>query len=84
MARIRCHYVGCVHLEDGHCGASLVELDPEEGCQTFTQSDSQLEDDWPEEEEELAEWEDEDYEDWYSDDEDDEFEIDLEPGEDEY
>lgn len=68
MPRIRCHYDGCIHLEAGFCSADAVELDPEMGCLTFTQEETENlsedveEEDWDadllEEEEEEEEWED--------------------------
>ena len=69
MPRIRCAYYGCVYLEGGFCEAEEVDLDPEDGCLTFTQvEDLTLEDeDW---EEELFD-EDEDDEDYFDEDEDD-------------
>jgi len=36
LPRIRCHYIDCVFLEGGYCGASTVEIDPDEGCMTYT------------------------------------------------
>ncbi|OGO13920.1 MAG: hypothetical protein A2Y93_13915 [Chloroflexi bacterium RBG_13_68_17] len=68
MPRIRCRYVDCVFLEDGYCGAAAVEIDPDEGCLTYSHIDDvQTEEEWDEEElEEL--WEEED-EDLYRDDE---------------
>ena len=38
MPRIRCHYVDCVFLDEGYCAAAAVELDPEEGCLTYSAS----------------------------------------------
>jgi hypothetical protein len=74
MPRIRCHYVDCVFLDDGYCGAAAVEIDPDVGCMTYSRADdSEVEDEWEEEEEELEEWEDVD-----SDEEDDELWIDDE------
>lgn len=35
MARIRCHYLDCVFLDEGFCSATAIELDPEGGCLTF-------------------------------------------------
>jgi hypothetical protein len=51
MPRIRCAYYECVYLERGFCGAEEIDLDPEEGCLTFTQiEDLALDDeDWEEE-----------------------------------
>lgn len=61
MPRLRCHYVDCAYLEKGYCGAPSVELDPDEGCMTYTQFDEvpseedwvseDIEDLWEEEEE---------------------------------
>ncbi|HEY5571571.1 MAG TPA: hypothetical protein VIK64_01035 [Anaerolineales bacterium] len=74
MPRIRCHYVDCVFLDDGYCGAAAVEIDPDEGCMTYSRADDLIEDVWEEEEEELEEWdeldlEEEDEELWLDDDE---------------
>ena len=73
MPRIRCHYVDCVFLEGGYCGATAVEIDPDEGCMTYTHTaDVSVEEDWAEEElEEL--WEEE--EELYSDDEEEEDDV---------
>jgi len=70
MPRIRCHYVDCVFLEGGYCGATAVEIDPDEGCMTYTHiADVSVEEEWAEEElEEL--WEEE--EELYSDEEEEE------------
>ncbi len=60
MPRIRCHYIDCVFLDDGYCGAAAVEIDPDVGCMTFSRVDDVVdeeEEEW-EEEEELDEWED--------------------------
>ncbi len=63
MPRIRCHYLDCIFLAEGYCGASSVEIDPEEGCLTFSRVDDLSETDewqddtvgdlWEDEEEEL-------------------------------
>ncbi len=65
MPRLRCHYVDCVYLEKGYCGAPRVEFDPDEGCMTYSQFDEVPEDDdwvidegdeaWEEDELELTE-----------------------------
>ena len=62
MPRIRCRYLDCVFLDDGYCGAELVEIDPEEGCMTYTQLDEvDVEKDWEDEElEDLWDVEDDD------------------------
>jgi hypothetical protein len=75
MPRIRCHYIDCVFLDDGYCGAAAIELDPDVGCMTFSRADDlDVEDDWEEEEEESDEWEEidldeEDEELWMDDEE---------------
>jgi hypothetical protein len=70
MPRIRCQYMDCVFLEDGYCGTSSVELDPDEGCLTYTHiGDVPDDEDW--EEAELDEFWEEDDEDLYIDEEDD-------------
>jgi hypothetical protein len=74
MARIRCHYLDCVFLDDGFCSAAAVEIDPDSGCLTYSPStEASAEDEW-DEEEELEEWEeldenDEEEEDIWMDDE---------------
>ena len=51
MPRLRCHYVECVFLDGGYCGASSVEIDPEVGCMTFTHvADASEDDNWDEDE----------------------------------
>lgn len=37
MPRIRCLYEDCVFLEKGFCSAASIELDPEDGCLTYTE-----------------------------------------------
>ena len=79
MPRIRCHYEDCVFLEDGYCGAAAIELDPENGCLTYTRVDEA-------EDKTTEEWEEEDFEedvDEDSDDYDDEEDEDLWEDEDE-
>ena len=73
MPRIRCHYVDCVLIDDGYCGAAAIELDPDTGCMTYKRpDDADVEEDWDDEEtEDLEEWEDVE-----SEDEDDELWID--------
>lgn len=80
MPRIRCHYIDCVFLDEGYCGAAGVEIDPDEGCLTFSRSGDieNSESEWEEDEEleELDEWDDLDFEDEDEDDlwdEDDDF-----------
>jgi hypothetical protein len=75
MPRIRCHYIDCVFLDDGYCSAAAIEVDPDGGCMTFSRAhDTEIEDDWEDEEEELEEWDDpeleeEDDETWLEEDE---------------
>ncbi len=59
MPRIRCHYLDCVFLDEGYCSAAAVEIDPDDGCMTYSQLDeANLEEDW-EEEEAIDEWDEE-------------------------
>lgn len=76
MPRIRCHYVDCVFLDDGYCGAAAIEVDPDTGCMTYSRADDAKDDEeeWDEEEQEVEEWdeideEDEDDDSWLEDDE---------------
>jgi len=75
MPRIRCHYLDCIFIDDGYCGAAAIEVDPDVGCQTYTRpDDAETEEEWEEEEEELEEWEEieideEDNDLWLDDDE---------------
>jgi hypothetical protein len=77
MPRIRCHYIDCSFLDDGHCSAAAVEIDPNEGCMTYSPtSDILPDDDWEDDSDELEEWEDieeeeEDEEDLWLDEGDD-------------
>jgi hypothetical protein len=75
MPRIRCHYIDCVFLDDGYCGAAAIEVDPDVGCMTYSRADDIAEEDWEEEEEEeeVEEWEELDADDeeddlWLDDD----------------
>jgi len=61
MPRIRCRYMDCIFLEENFCGAAAIELDPDTGCQTYSQS---------EESETSEEWEEDEFdEDWESEEE---------------
>jgi hypothetical protein len=65
MARIRCFYEDCVFLVKGFCSAQTIELDPEDGCLTYSEDPgdmtmSLLHEDEDEEFEES--WEDEGFE----------------------
>jgi hypothetical protein len=75
MPRIRCHYIDCVFLDDGYCGAAAIEVDPDVGCMTYSRADDveTEEEEW-DEEEELEEWdeaetEEEDDDMWLDEDE---------------
>jgi hypothetical protein len=75
MPRIRCHYIDCVFLDDGYCGAAAIELDPDVGCMTFSRADDlEVDDEWEDDEDEVDEWEeiepDEDEDELWLDDED--------------
>jgi hypothetical protein len=74
MPKIRCLYVGCVYLEKGYCTAPLINVDPDEGCLTFTQLDDPFEDaSWEEELGEMEgfeEWDEDDFDDDWMDDDD--------------
>ena len=37
MPRIRCLYEECVFLSKGFCVATSIELDPEDGCLTYSE-----------------------------------------------
>lgn len=66
MPRIRCHYVDCLYLEDEYCGASAIELDPDEGCLTYTREDFDV--DWADDV--VDEWDEDEFESYWLDDED--------------
>ncbi|MGD2027208.1 MAG: hypothetical protein PVI99_05270 [Anaerolineales bacterium] len=42
MPRIRCYYEDCVFLSKGLCTVSSIELDPEDGCLTYSEDPSDL------------------------------------------
>lgn len=81
MPRIRCHYIDCVFLDDGYCGAAAIELDSDIGCMTYKRIADGLDpddDDWADESvDELDDWDDIDLEEeddddlWIDDDDDD-------------
>jgi hypothetical protein len=68
-----------VFLEDGYCGAAAVEIDPDEGCLTYSHIDDvpadeewdeeDLEEMWEEEDEDLYRDDDEEEENWMEDEE---------------
>jgi len=71
MPRIRCHYIDCVFIDNGHCSAAAVEIDPDTGCATYAPSEDDLDADW--DDEELEGWEEMEDEDDLWDEEDDDF-----------
>jgi hypothetical protein len=79
MPRIRCHYIDCVFLDEGYCGAAAIEVDPDVGCMTYSRAnDLEAEDEWEEEEEEeLEDWDDldsdEDEDDLWLDEDDEDY-----------
>jgi len=42
MTKIRCLYEECVFLAKGYCSASSIELDPEDGCLTYTEESGEF------------------------------------------
>jgi hypothetical protein len=51
MPRIRCRYMDCIFLEENFCGAAAIELDPDAGCLTYSQSaEAEPEEEWEEDE----------------------------------
>ena len=73
MPRIRCHYIDCVFLDDGYCGAAAVEFDPDVVCMTYSRATDLSEGDWEDPDEELENWDDIDLEEddelWLDEDE---------------
>jgi hypothetical protein len=75
MPRIRCHYIDCVFLDDGYCGAAAIEVDPDVGCMTYSRAHDLEEDqEWEDEDEDIEDWEETDLEEeddelWLDDDE---------------
>jgi hypothetical protein len=58
MPRIRCRYMDCIFLEENFCGAAAIELDPDTGCQTYSQSEeTETDQEWEEEDEFDEDWE---------------------------
>jgi len=58
MPRIRCHYTDCVFLDQGYCAAAAAEIDPDEGCLTYSPTGEVSPDEaWEENESLEQEWE---------------------------
>jgi hypothetical protein len=74
MPQIRCSYIDCMYLEDGYCTSSGINLDPDDGCLTYTSIDDIPidEDDWEDEEIEGV-WDDTEDGDLYIDDDEEDW-----------
>jgi hypothetical protein len=42
MPRIRCFYDDCIFATKGYCIATSIELDPEDGCLTYSEDPEDL------------------------------------------
>ncbi|MGD8457912.1 MAG: hypothetical protein PVF83_16150 [Anaerolineales bacterium] len=42
MPRIHCLYEDCIFLEKGFCTAPTIELDPDDGCLTYSEDPGDL------------------------------------------
>jgi hypothetical protein len=42
MPRIRCLYEDCVFLSKGMCIATAIELDPDDGCLTYSEESDEF------------------------------------------
>jgi len=42
MPRIHCFYDDCIFLEKGFCTALTIELDPDDGCLTYSEDSGDL------------------------------------------
>lgn len=42
MPRIHCLYDDCIFLEKGYCSAPSIELDPDDGCLTYSEDPGDL------------------------------------------
>ena len=62
MTKIRCYYLDCLFLDERHCTAAAVDINPDSGCLTYRPIDD---------EESLGDWDDE-LESWDDEDEDSE------------
>lgn len=73
MTKIRCYYLDCLFLDERHCTAAAVDINPDSGCLTYRPIDD---------EESLGDWDDE-LESWDEEDEDSESLWEIEEEEDE-
>ena len=42
MPRIHCFYDDCIYLDKGFCTAPTIELDPDDGCLTYSEDPGDL------------------------------------------
>lgn len=42
MPRVRCLYEECIFIAKGFCTAGSIEIDPEDGCLTYSEDLSEL------------------------------------------
>ncbi len=73
MTKIRCYYLDCLFLDERHCTAAAVDINPDSGCLTYRPIDD---------EESLGDW-DEELENWDDEDDDSESLWEIEEEEDE-
>ena len=52
MTKIRCYYLDCLFLDERHCTAAAVDINPDSGCLTYRPIDDEAESLWEVEEEE--------------------------------
>lgn len=55
MTKIRCAYLDCLFLDERHCTAAAIDLNPDSGCQTYRPIDD---------EDNIGDWEDDELEAW--------------------
>ena len=75
MTKIRCYYLDCLFLDERHCTAAAVDINPDSGCQTYRPIDD---------EENTGDWDDDELEDWDEADDDSESLWEIEEEEDEF
>lgn len=75
MPRIRCHYSNCKYLDAGFCLSPKIEIDPYDGCLSFSEKGILVQEGVLEDDDLLEEiWDDSDYdddEDYWLDSDDD-------------
>jgi hypothetical protein len=60
MTKIRCYYLDCLFLDERHCTAAAVDINPDSGCLTYRPIDD---------EDNIGDWDD-DLEAWDESDDD--------------